>query len=240
MSLFLLGCILILAHTAETFLGFGATLIALALGVHLIPLETLVPVLVILALLQSLWLVVRWFRHIKWRVLLRQILPAAGIGIPIGIWGRGLADEAQLRMILGAFIVAVSSMELVSVFRRRTAREELRWYYRIPVLVAGGIFHGLFATGGPLIVYYASRQLKSQASFRATLSMLWLILNTVLLINFWMLGQIDFQTLEMTAVVLPGLVAGILVGSFIRAKELIFRAVTYALLLSNGLVLLVQ
>jgi len=240
MSLFLLGCILILAHTAETFLGFGATLIALALGVHLIPLETLVPVLVILALLQSLWLVVRWFRHIKWRVLLRQILPAAGIGIPIGIWGRGLADEAQLRMILGAFIVAVSSMELVSVFRRRTAREELRWYYRIPVLVAGGIFHGLFATGGPLIVYYASRQLKSQASFRATLSMLWLILNTVLLINFWMLGQIDFQTLELTAVVLPGLVAGILVGSFIRVKELIFRAVTYALLLSNGLVLLVQ
>lgn len=240
MSLFLLGCILILAHTAETFLGFGATLIALALGVHLIPLETLVPVLVILALLQSLWLVVRWFRHIKWRVLLRQILPAAGIGIPIGIWGRGLADEAQLRMILGAFIVAVSSMELVSVFRRRTAREELRWYYRIPVLVAGGIFHGLFATGGPLIVYYASRQLKSQASFRATLSMLWLILNTVLLINFWMLGQIDFQTLEMTAVVLPGLVAGILVGSFIHVRQLIFRAVTYALLLSNGLVLLVQ
>jgi len=240
MSLFLLGCILILAHTAETFLGFGATLIALALGVHLIPLETLVPVLVILALLQSLWLVVRWFRHIKWRVLLRQILPAAGIGIPIGIWGRGLADEAQLRMILGAFIVAVSSMELVSVFRRRTAREELRWYYRIPVLVAGGIFHGLFATGGPLIVYYASRQLKSQASFRATLSMLWLILNTVLLINFWMLGQIDFQTLEMTALVLPGLVVGILVGSFIHVRQLIFGAVTYALLLSNGLVLLVQ
>lgn len=240
MSLFLLGCILVLAHTAETFLGFGATLIALALGVHLIPLETLVPVLVILALLQSLWLVVRWFRHIEWRVLLRQILPAAGIGIPIGIWGRGLADEAQLRMILGAFIVAVSSMELVSVFRRRIAREELRWYYRIPVLVAGGIFHGLFATGGPLIVYYASRQLKSQASFRATLSMLWLILNTVLLINFWMLGQIDFQTLEMTALVLPGLVVGILVGSFIHVRQLIFGAVTYALLLSNGLVLLVQ
>jgi len=240
MSLFLLGCILILAHTAETFLGFGATLIALALGVHLIPLDTLVPVLVILALLQSLWLVVRWFRHIQWGVLLRQILPAAGIGIPIGIWGRGLADEAQLRMILGAFIVAVSSMELVFLFRGGAARGELRWYYRIPVLVAGGIFHGLFATGGPLIVYYASRQLKTHASFRATLSMLWLILNTVLLINFWMLGQIEFQTLEMTALVLPGLVAGILVGSFIRVKELIFRAVTYTLLLSNGLVLLVQ
>ena len=240
MSLFVLACILVLAHTAETILGFGATVIALALGVHLFPLETLVPVLVILALLQSLWLVVRWFRHIQWQILLRHILPAVGLGIPIGIWGRGLADEAQLRMILGVFVVAVSSMELVLLFRRGATRDELRWYYRIPLLAAGGIFHGLFATGGPLVVYYASRQLKSQADFRATVSTLWLILNTVLLINFWMLGQVDLGTLEMTAFVLPGLVVGILVGSFIHVREVIFRGITYALLLFSGLVLLVQ
>ena len=213
MDLFLLGCVLVVAHIAETTLGFGATLIALALGVHIVPLETLIPVLVILALLQSSWLVARWFRHIEWPILLRHILPAAGLGIPVGIWCRGLADESQLRMILGTFIVVVSSVELVRLFRRQTLPDELRWYYRIPLLSAGGIFHGLFATGGPLIVYYASRQLRTQASFRATLSTLWLVLNTVLLIGFWFHAQIGFETIKMTAMVLPGLVAGIILGS---------------------------
>jgi hypothetical protein len=59
LTLFLLACILVLAHTAETILGFGSTLIALALGAYLLPLETLVPMLVILGLLQSIWLVGR-------------------------------------------------------------------------------------------------------------------------------------------------------------------------------------
>ncbi len=238
MNLLLLGCILVIAHIAETTLGFGATLIALALGVHIVPLETLIPVLVILALLQSVWLVARWFRHIEWRILLRHILPAAGLGIPIGIWCRGLADESQLRMILGAFIVVVSSVELVRLFSGKLLGGEFRWYYRIPLLGAGGIFHGLFATGGPLIVYYAGRQLRTQASFRATLSMLWLVLNTVLLITFCISAQIGAETIKMTATVLPGLVAGIVLGSLVRVQELTFRKITYGLLLVSGLVLL--
>ena len=239
MNLLLLGCILVIAHTAETVLGFGATLIALALGVHLVPLQELVPVLVIVALLQSIWLVARWFRHIEWRILLRHILPAAGLGIPVGIWCRGVADESQLRMILGAFIVVVASAELVLLFRRQAVGDELRWYYRVPLVFAGGIFHGLFATGGPLIVYYASRQFREQATFRATLSTLWLVLNTVLLIAFWSSAQLDSEIFRMTAFVLPGLIVGIVVGSFIRVNELIFRGITYALLLLSGLVLLV-
>jgi len=67
---FLLVLVLIFAHTVETVLGFGATIIALALGIFIFPLETILPVLVILGFLQSLWLVVRWFKYIRWPVLL--------------------------------------------------------------------------------------------------------------------------------------------------------------------------
>lgn len=240
MDLFLLGCILVIAHTAGTILGFGTTLIALALGVYLMPLETLVPIMVILALPQNLWMVARWGRHIEWQALLRHILPAVGIGIFVGIWTRGLADEAHLRMILGAFIVVVSLAEIVLLCRRGATGNELHWYFRLPVLFVGGIFHGLFATGGPLIVYYANRQLKIQAAIRATLPMVWLILSAVLLTNFWMLGQIDSWTLKTTALVSPGLIAGILLGSFIHVREPVFKGMTYALLFVGGLLLLVK
>jgi len=174
LTLFLLGCILVLAHTAGTILGFGATIIALPLGVHLIPLTTLLPVLVILGLLQSVWLVARWFHYIDWRTLLLQILPLAIVGMIIGILSREIADEDTLKMVLGVFIAVVSLAELAMLFIKKAPGGQLRWYYRVPLLIGGGIFHGLFATGGPPIVYYASRQFPAQEHFRATLSMLWL------------------------------------------------------------------
>ncbi len=239
MNLFLLNCVLILAHSAETILGFGATLIALALGVHLFPREKLFPVLVIVALLQSLWLASRWFRDIQWRILLRHVLPMSGVGTLVGIWCRGLASESLLRVVLGTFIAVVSSMELVYLFTKNAPRDELPRYYGIPLLFVGGIFHGLFASGGPLIVYYASRQMKTPQGFRATLSTLWLILNTTLLISLLMSRQVCYQTLEITGLVLPGLVIGITLGSTIRVKEFFFKVMTYALLFFGGLALLI-
>ena len=240
LTLLLLGCILVLAHTAETILGFGSTLIALALGVHLLPLETLVPMLVILGLLQSIWLVGRWFRYIDWRVLLLYILPLATAGMVIGILGREIADEDTLKTVLGGFIIIVSLAELAILLIKKAPGGQLRWYYRVPLLIGGGIFHGLFATGGPPIVYYASRQFSAQETFRATLSMLWLMLNIGLIIGFLVGGQIDLAKLEMTAMVLPGLVIGIIVGSLIRVKEFWFKVLTYIILFFSGLFLLIQ
>ena len=239
-TLFLLGCILVLAHTAETILGFGATLIALALGIYLLPLETLVPMLVILGLLQSIWLVARWYRYIDWRVLLLSILPLATAGMVIGIFSREIADENTLKMVLGGFIIIVSLAELALLFIKKAPGGQLRWYYRVPLLIGGGIFHGLFATGGPPIVYYASRQFSAQEAFRATLSMLWLMLNVGLIIGFLVGGQLDLAKLGMTAMVLPGLVIGIIVGSLIRVKEFWFKVLTYILLFLSGLFLLIQ
>jgi len=239
-TLFLLGCILVLAHTAETILGFGSTLIALALGIYLLPLETLVPMLVILGLLQSIWLVGRWFRYIDWRVLLLNILPLAAAGMVIGIFSREIADEDTLKAVLGGFIIIVSLAELALLFIKKAPGGQLRWYYRVPLLIGGGIFHGLFATGGPPIVYYASRQFRTQEVFRATLSMLWLMLNVGLIIGFLVGGQMDLAKVEMTAMVLPGLVIGIIVGSLIRVKEFWFKVLTYVILFFSGLFLLIQ
>ena len=126
------------------------------------------------------------------------------------------------------------------LFIKKAPGGQLSWYYRVPLLIGGGIFHGLFATGGPSIVYYASRQFAAQEHFRATLSMLWLILNVGLIIGFLLGGQMDVDKLGMTAMVLPGLIIGIVVGSLIRVKEFWFKILTYILLFFAGLFLLVQ
>jgi hypothetical protein len=238
---FLLILVLVFAHTVETVLGFGATIITLALGIYIFPLDTMLPVLVILGLLQSLWLVVRWFRYIRWRVLLLNILPAVAAGMAVGIYYRTLvADYRQLIFLLGIFIMAASLLEIVMIYRTRAAGGSLPWYLGWPILITGGIAHGIYAMGGPLIVYYSSRELKEPAEFRATISMLWLMLAVILFINLFSIGQINVTTITTTGIVLPGLILGIFFGSRIKFRPLPFKVLLYVLLFVAGLLLLFQ
>ncbi len=238
---FLLVLVLVIAHSVETLLGFGASIIAIALGIYIFPLTTILPVLAILFLLQNIWMVLRWFKHIKWRVLLVWILPASIIGMGIGIYYRTLVGSySQLLIILGLFIMAVSVMEIVLIYRTRAAGGILPWYLSWPILLVGGVFHGLYAQGQPMAIYYLSREFKEPAEFRATVSMLYLILNVMLITNLYTIGQINLDTLATTGIVLPGLILGIFLGSRMKFRTLPFKVLIYVLLFIAGLLLFVQ
>jgi len=241
LRIFLLVLVLVFAHTVETVLGFGANIIALALGIFIFPLETILPVLVILGFLQSLWLVARWFKFIRWKVLCLNILPAAIIGMAIGISYRTMVGNyTQLLVLLGIFIMAVSVMEIVLIYKTRAAGGSLPWFLGWPILIVGGIFHGIFASGSPLIIYYSSREFKEPAEFRATISMLWLILYIILVVSLFTIGQINVTTLATTGIVLPGLILGIIFGSRMTFRTLVYKVLIYALLFIAGLLLIVQ
>jgi uncharacterized protein len=240
-GLFLLVLVLVFAHSVETVLGFGAAIITMAVGVYILPLSTMIAVVAMLGLLQSIWLVTRWFRHLQWRVLLLKILPAAAIGMAIGIYYRTqVASIRQLVLVLGIFIMAVSVLEIILIYRTRSAGGALPWYVGWPILLVGGIVHGIFALGSPLVVYYSSREIKEPGQFRATMSMLWLILNVALVASLSTVGQINLDTLSITGIVLPGLIVGIFLGSRIKFRTLPFKVLIYILLFIAGLLMFVQ
>ena len=239
-SIILLALVLVLAHLVETTLGFGDTIISLAFGLFLFPLEVLLPALVALAILQSTWLVIRWHRQVNWRLLLITILPLAALGMVLGIFIRSYAHETLLIIVLGVFIMLVSAVELIGLYMRKSAAGPLPRYLAVPVIVGGGIFHGLFATGGPLIVYYAGREIREPQAFLGTLAVLWLILNVTLYITMWIGGSAGVQSLQLAAVVLPGFIAGVAIGSFIRVKELTFKTLTWSVLFIVGMIQLTR
>jgi len=236
----ILALILVLGHTVETYLGFGSTIIALSLGIFLFPMETLLPALVTIGSLQSIWLIARWHSHIRWRVILVGILPLSAAGMAAGILLRDYASETLLIAVLGLFIVVTSTLELISLYRSDVRRAPLKYYIAVPVIFIGGLFQGLFASGGPPIVYYAGREIDDPAQFRSTLSVLWLILNLALLITMWAGGQANLLTLELAALVFPGFVIGVVIGSFIKMKSRSFKAATWSMLLIIGIVQLVR
>lgn len=237
-ALFGLAAVLIVAHTAETILGFGSTLIALSLGVHLFPLERLLAVLILLGLVQSTWILSRASKHIDWTLLRTRILPFAAIGLIAGIFLRDMASEALLKKILGGFVLLVASSELVLIARNRPRKPGVPLPSAAALLSGGGVFHGLFASGGPLIVYYASRAIGKPEVFRATLSMLWLVLNLVLTTQLAFEGRFTVQTAELGAAALPAALVGMFIGERIKVRERGFQALTYGLLLIAGIALL--
>jgi hypothetical protein len=151
-----------------------------------------------------------------------------------------VGNYTQLLVLLGIFIMAVSVMEIVLIYKTRAAGGSLPWFLGWPILIVGGIFHGIFASGSPLIIYYSSREFKEPAEFRATISMLWLILYIILVVNLFAIGQINVTTLATTGIVLPGLILGILFGSRMTFRTLVYKVLIYALLFVAGSLLVVQ
>ena len=241
MSIALFLCVVFVAFLAEAVVGFGSTVLTVTLGAHLYPLGVLLPAFVPVNLALSAYLVARHHRAIDRRVLFGRVLPLVGLGMPIGLALSDLEDQSLLQAVFGALVVALACLELWRLRHPSVATEArpLPTAVGAGVLVSGGVIHGIYGSGGPLIVYYAGRALTDKSRFRATLSALWLVLNSVLVCTYAFRGQLTQETLTLSALLVPALLFGVIVGERVhgRVPERPFRLSVFALLFFAGAVL---
>ncbi len=238
----LLMVIVFFAFVTETTVGFGSTILTVTLGANLVALNVLLPAFVPLNVLLSLWILLRYYRELKHQYILRKILPAVAVGMIAGMSLYRLGSPAGLLVVFSSFVAMMALYELVKEWRGVVSKAQLAGWQSFLLLGAGGAVHGMFGSGGPLIVYVANRELTNKATFRTTLASLWLILNGVLVINFQLAGELTGETLKITLLLLPMLVLGIAVGD--RTHHLLpqrlFRVTVWALLLAASSILLVR
>jgi hypothetical protein len=234
----LLAAIVLVAFATESATGFGATVIAVALGLQLYPIQTLLPVLVPLGLVLSATLVWRNRAHVDRRLALLGILPPMGVGLAVGIAIFARASSAGLERAFGLFVVAIAARELWRMARADGAPPRpLPAPLHGALLVLAGVIHGVFSSGGPLLVYVLGRSELPKARFRATLSSVWLVLGVALSLAYAAQGRLDRGSLLATAALVPVLVAALWLGEHAhrRMDEARFRYVVFALLLVAGL-----
>jgi uncharacterized membrane protein YfcA len=243
MALALLAVIVFFSFGIEAAMGFGCTVLAVTFAAHLFPLEQLLPVLVGLNLVVSVTIVVRHREAIEWRVLLRRIFPLMALGMPLGMAAFHLASGPLLKLGFGLFVVLLASVELQRLLRHRAEgtalARPLGLWLGAAVLLGAGLTHGLYASGGPLAVYFSSRELRDKSSFRSTLSTLWLALNAILMVGYVVQGAVGRESLVSFALMLAPVVAGIFAGEWLhgRINERTFRLLVFVLLLAGGIVL---
>ncbi len=231
--------IVAVAFSAEAITGFGATVLTVAMGAHLMPLAVLLPAYVPVNFLLSAWLLARHHRHLDRPLLLRRVLPLVGSGMVLGLLLYRLQPGKSLLIGFGAFVALLAALELWRIARRAPGRPPGVWQTRV-ALVAGGIVHGVYGSGGPLIVYATSKSIADKSAFRVTLSALWLVLGAVLMAHYAMLGQLTTATLLTSVSLLPALGLALLMGEKLhhRVPEAPFRVLVYALLLVAAVSLL--
>jgi uncharacterized protein len=242
--LIMLAVVVLCAYTMGTSIGFGGSIMTATFAALFLPIDFIVPVLVPLNLVTVGYLAIRHRRMILKDVLFKRIMPWTFVGLPIGLALFLTVHTENLRWALGFFVMCLSVWELVLLLRGNggKARGPLPWPMNAFFLCSGGFVQGLWASGGPLIAYWASRNIAAKGDFRATLAGVWVILNTVMLIVHLAFGRINAETLRADAMLLPVLVLAIVLAERLHAKmpERIFRIAVYAILCVSGLALMLR
>ncbi len=234
--------VVFLTHFQNSITGFGSAALALPFLVVLIGMGLSVPTLLILGWLIAVLIVAQSWRQIVWAEY-AKIMILTLIGMPIGVKAAGVLPEHYLKWALAIFMVAVGIHGLVKQYAKSKATAEISPAKKrmlsgfVPV---GGIMQGAFGTGGPLIVVYATQALAEKSAFRATLCLVWVTLNPVVLGMRWAAGKpVGMDVLQVVGICLLPMALGLALGSIAhhRLNEKMFRRVVYAVLILSGFML---
>ncbi|MBQ5391069.1 MAG: TSUP family transporter, partial [Spirochaetales bacterium] len=112
--------------------------------------------------------------------------------------------------------------------------------YSYLALVGAGVIHGMFSSGGPLAIVYASSAVREKDSFRSTMCLLWVTLNTILVVTYIADGSLNAEIGRTILYLVPFVAAGIIAGNLIvrRVNEKVFSLVVYICLLVTGVIML--
>ncbi len=241
-ELLLLSAVLGAGCFVEAVAGFGGTILALALGARWFSIEALLAWFLPVNLILSTTLAVRGRAAIDRAMLARRILPVIGVGVAGGTALAWVIVADRARLAFSILVVAVAVAELARQVRPAPTAARVRrpWLERA-LLIGAGVAHGLFASGGPLAVAALARAMPTKAAMRATLAVLWLTLNVLVLTRLAIRGDVDGDTLLGSLLLVPALLVGLGLGERVHglASERTFRrAVAGLLLLCAALVLM--
>jgi uncharacterized membrane protein YfcA len=225
------------AFAIEATSGFGATILVVTFGVHLFPITTLLPVIVPLGLVLSVSIAWRNRGHVDRALVVRRILPLMGAGLAIGLAIFERASNDGLRRAFGFFVVGVAIAELWRTLHATGAPRPLPPLATRATLLGAGVIHGIWSSGGPLLVYALGRLPIEKRAFRATLSTVWVVLASALTLAYAWQGRVGRESLIATATLLPVLATAYVAGDWAhhRLDESKFRTLIYALLIVAGL-----
>ena len=219
----------------QSSVGFG-TVVTMPLGILLMGMGVTKPVVTFIALLTGLSVLIKEYKHINWRELVKM----AGvmlIGVLAAQWVSGRVKMNYLLVLYGAVVIGIGVKKLFWPATKPAPKAMQNL-----ALAIAGIMQGLFVSGGSFLAVYAVDRMPEKQELRATNNALWAILNTVMLALYFTSGQVDKKVLVMGAIAVIPMILGVWLGGVFtsRIKQQTFLKLVYVILIASGIVLLIS
>lgn len=228
--------ILLLAYLIRGITGFGSGLLAVPLLAHVLPLQFVVPLVLVLDFSASLTLSRHARRYVRWDEII-PLLPSTLVGIVLGVMLLVRLPQEPLLTALGLFVLFFGVRYVFDIHGSKAISR----LWALPTGLAGGTISALFGTGGPPYVIYLSHRMRDKSQLRATFSGLFLLDGTLRIAGFLYAGLLMQEHL-LTAIALgiPVMAGGLYLGHRIHLgignRQMLM--LTGALLLVSGMSLL--
>lgn len=233
--------VVFLSNIIQCITGFAGTVLAMPFSVMLVGFDTAKPILNVLGIAASIGVVIKNYKHIDKHEFIK-IVSIMGLGIIGGMFVSPYitADPKLIHIILGAIVIVFAAYNAVLFFLK--VEKEPNKVLSVFLLLASGIVHGVFVCGGPLLVTYAAAKIKDKEKFRATLSAVWIVLNTVIMFSDIKQGYFTLKLLPMLAISIIMLIGAVILGEKIAKKmnKNVFMILSYILMLYSGISLILN
>ena len=224
--------IVLLSGFIQGLTAFGFALVALPLLSILMPVQQVVPIIIILSLVTNIgiWYETRKSINLKkYGLLIISSLLAAPIGTKLIV----LLNPDTLKVIVGILITFFAIMMLTGT-KWEIKHEKLSF---ILVGLLSGVLNGSISTSGPPVALFLSNQEADKQKFKANLNMFGLILNVVTIGLFFQNGLITSEILFYVSRMLPADVIGVVLGiiAIRKLNEKTFKNLTLYLVIFSGI-----
>lgn len=228
--------ILLLATFIRSAFGFGEALVAVPLLALVMPVETAVPLAMLVSITVAAVVVLQDWRKIHWGSAWRLVVSTL-VGIPLGLFLLTSVPEAILKGILALVILAFAAFSLLSRNPAMLEDDRHAWLFGF----AGGILGGAYGMNGPPLVVYGALRRWSPQHFRATLQGYFLPASVAAMFGYWLTGLWTAEVTQHYLVSLPVVLVAIFAGRaankrmdagrFMRAIHLGLLVIGFTLLL---------
>ena len=234
-----------LTNIIQGITGFAGTLLAMPFSLRLVGPGIAVPVLNSLGFVSGLYVFIPNRDKVIWREIKQVViimLPFMFLGVLIR--QRLMEQQKILYLILGCLVMFMAFRGLADTFIKKSEKDKkpLGEVTMKVLLILAGIIHGMFVSGGSLLVIYMAERLDDKTSFRSTISAVWVILNGILLLTQIFAGDITKEVALSQLIALPVLFLAMFIGSvlFKRMEQRTFLIITYVLLIISGISLFIK
>jgi len=237
MKLVFLGLIIFFSYSIQAMTGFGSIVLAITFGSFFYPIKSILPILVLLDLTLNLYIVFKYGKIAKLGLLLKTVLPLIIAGAVVGL-SILHSFAVKSKFLLGLLVTFIAIFELVNFYRNS---EKSPGYIKPGIanafLFTAGIVEGMYASGGPLVVYVLNKLAIGKSVFRSTLALLWVFMDIFLIAGYLFIHMVGYKSLITAAYLLPVVVASLIVGEFLHfhVNEKKFRVIVLYILLIGGL-----